>query len=99
MEEGTTIDPTNASDKTWSLTEHTGRMTKRVSVREISNGFIVRQEEYGHKNDSDESWVSEESETYYKENPFAGKKGDEPKEKENETLSSLSTMFNSLDKM
>lgn len=77
--------------KSWCFTKEDGNMTTRIEVREITNGFIVRKNVYGHKNDDE--YFDEYTETYYEENPFEDEQPDEEKEESNSTIDSLKGMM------
>ena len=62
-------DTSKKEDKkyTASVEQKEGDLTKRISVREIENGYLVSVEKYG---DTGKGWKSDTKEYYSKTNPL-----------------------------
>ena len=66
-------------------------ITKRVCVREISNGFIANFSKYGKPDDDQEAKYTDESyEKYFKENPLS----DKSEKEEEDKVDALVDLFN-----
>lgn len=83
----------------WCVTEEKDDVTKKIEVREATNGFIIKKCISGYKkNDKGEKeWFDEESETISKTNPLEKKSmEDETREMAKSYNESMTSMSNGL---
>lgn len=85
--------------ETYSISKEENGTTKKVTVKEIENGYLVCIRECGYKGEGDKKeWYEEEKEFFSKTNPLMDDSKEE-KEEEKETesvLSKLPDFMNSL---
>jgi hypothetical protein len=82
----------------YSISKEENGNTKKVTVKEIENGYLVCIKECGYKGEGDKKeWYEEEKEFFSKSNPLMEDKKEEEKEEESESiLSKLPDFMNSL---
>jgi len=82
----------------YSISKEENGNSKKVTVKEIENGYLVCITEEGYKGEGDKKeWYCETKEFYSKTNPLMEDKKEEEKEEETESiLSKLPDFMNSL---
>jgi hypothetical protein len=82
----------------YSISKEENGNTKKVTVKEIENGYLVCITECGYKGEGDKKeYYSEEKEFYSKTNPLMeGKEEEKEEEKAESVLSKLPDFMNSL---
>ena len=80
-------------EKEWRYTVEKDSMTKNISVRKISNGFLVTKSVYGYKKDEEgeEKYIDKRKEFYSKDNPLD--KESKSEDKEEDLMSSVEDLM------
>jgi len=67
------LDNMSDNKKRWEKSETSDGITKRVSVEQVENGYIVTMEKYGRTSDDDDSKYTNDCKKYIsKKNPLEG---------------------------